>query len=176
MNETETPEFVNLPMSSATPFPQLVDVQRSTSTVQILKDLAYDRHSEMTAATTYMHQDWQLYPQYPKIANALEQIAITEMTHLDALSNAIVAFGGNADYVKDGDAWTARWVDLGTSLPEMLQRNIDAENKAIQSYERAIGNVSNESLKAIFRKIIEDEQAHIAIFSSIINYLQNQVE
>ena len=170
----ETPEFLTLPVSGGEEFPQLVDATRSASTVQILKGLAYAKNSEMTASTTYLYQDWELYPNYPEIANVLEQIAITEMTHLDALSNAIVAFGGNADFIRDGEAWTARWIPQGISLPETLQRNIDAENEAIYNYEKAIAAVSNESLKAIFRKIISDERAHIAIFNSMIEYLKNQ--
>lgn len=174
MNDNTTPSFVNLPVTSDTPFPQIVDANKSSSTVQILKNLAYSRASEMTATTTYLHQDWELYPFYPQIANILEQVAITEMTHLDALSNAIVSFGGNADYFKDGTPWTAQYVAQGISLSETMQRNIDAENEAIYEYEKAIENVSNESLKELFRKIILDEKTHIVIFNAIIDYLKIQ--
>ena len=174
MKDNIQPSFVNLPVKSDTPFPEIVGVTKSSSTVQILKKLAYSRESEMTATTTYLHQDWELYPFYPEIANVMEQISITEMTHLDALSNAIVAFGGNADYYKDGNPWTAQFVAQGISLPETMQRNIDAENAAIYDYEKAIENVSNESLKQLFRKIIQDEKAHIAIFNAIIEYLKTE--
>lgn len=170
MNENN---LIDMPVRSSEPFPVLTDVEYSASTVQVLKNLLYDRNSEMTATMTYLHQDWSWYPNHPEIANKLEEIAITEMTHLDVLSNAVVAFGGNADFSKDGAFWQADWVDFDLALPQTIFENIRAEEIAIENYTKAIELVSNESLKALFRKIISDEQTHIAIFKTIINDLSD---
>ncbi len=164
--------FLDLPTRSTLPFPVLTNVVPSAKTVQLLKKLCYSKGSELTAITTYLYQDWQLYPKYQDIANELEQISIAEMTHLDVLSNAIVAFGGTPNYSFEETFWTGKNVSSSTRLPDIMYENIMAENKAIEDYEEAIKNVDNESLKKIFEKIIEDEKTHISIFQAIIKFLQ----
>ena len=54
----------------------------------------------------------------------------------------------------------------------MLEQNIIAETRAIENYSNAINKVSNESLKALFARIIEDEECHIKIFK----YLKDSVQ
>ncbi len=167
--------FIDIPDRSQIPFPQLTDIVPSPKTVEVLKDLCYDRFSELTALTTYLYQDWAWYPNYQDIANIMEKIAIVEMTHLDALSNAIVAFGGKADYNKNGKYWTSASLSFNLSLPETMYQNIATEEGAIASYQEAIKIVDNLSLKKLFEKIIADEEQHIAIFEAIIAYLEKGV-
>ena len=158
----------NMPTQNGQSFPTLTDVYPSIKTVNILKNLSYDTFSEMTALTTYLHQDWMWYPSRPEFADIMEKIAIVEMTHLDALSNAIVSFGGNPDYSLNGRFWSARATDLNVSLPSALKENIRSEEGAIRAYRKAIENVDNESLKLLFEKIIADEETHIAIFNEML--------
>lgn len=165
--------FINLPTSANIPFPQLVDIIPSSRTVQILKELAYSAQSEMTALATYLYQDWALYPTNPDIANEMEKIGVVEMTHLDALSNAIVSFGGKPNYTYEGSIWSANNVNFSTSLPQIMYENIRAEQRAISDYEYAIEHVDNQSLKEMFKKIIADERNHIAIFQAIIDSFDN---
>lgn len=163
--------FVDLPTRSDIAFEPLTDAKYSAQTVQILKNLCFGRCSELNALSTYLYQDWSFYPSMHEIANIMEQIAIVEMTHLDVLSNAIVAFGGKPDYTLDGVFWNARSVNLNLILPEAMRQNIVDEECAINAYEKAINKVDNLSLKRIFAKIIADEKTHITIFREILRRL-----
>lgn len=151
--------------------PTITNITPSARTVHILKNLCYDRFSEMTALTTYLYQDWSWFPFRADFADAMEKIAIVEMTHLDALSNAIVSFGGKPDFSMDGKFWNAKSVNFNISLQSALNENIRAEEGAIEEYQKAIANVENESLKRLFERIIEDEKLHIVIFKQMLNSL-----
>lgn len=163
--------FSLMPTHASGDLPTLTNVVPSARTVRILKNLSYERFSEMTALTTYLYQDWSWYPMRPEFADTMEKIAIVEMTHLDALSNAIVSFGGNPDYSLDGKFWTAKSINFNISLPSALNENIRAEEGAIEAYQKAIESVENESLKRLFERIIEDEKLHIVIFKQMLNSL-----
>lgn len=175
--ESATPQpaqtnFTTIPAASSTQYPQLTNVTRSARTVQILKNLAYGKHSELTALTTYLRQDWGLGQSYPDFASTLEKIAIVEMHHLDELSNAIAAFGGNADYSVDGAYWSASAVNQNTSLPSLLEQNIVSEQNAIACYRQAISQIDNQSLIALIEKIISDEEQHILILQNMLDNYQ----
>ena len=170
---TNPSDYSSIPSSSNLQFPELTDVVPSVRTVQVLKRLAYSLHSELTALSTYLYQDWLLNQKCPDFASELEKIAIVEMEHLDQLSNAIVAFGGRADMSVNGAYWSARAVNQTSTLPLLLQQNIVGEKNAIADYKLAITQVENESLKTLFEKIISDEEQHIIIFNNMIEYYKS---
>lgn len=89
---------------------------------------------------------------------------------MELLGNAIISFGGNPRFTNgQGTPWSSRFINYTQNQQSFLQNNIRAEEIAIASYENAIGQVANESLKQLFREIIEDKRRHIQIFRSYLN-------
>lgn len=156
--------------SSNIPFPTLTDITPSAKTVSLLKDANFSKHSENSALSTYMFQHWSLSGDYENLKKSLEEIAIVEMSHLDALSNAIVLFGGKPNFSNsDGAYWSGNYVNQTTSPNEFLKQNIEAEKKAIRDYRNIQCQISNQSLISLIDKIIADELVHIQIFESYLN-------
>lgn len=155
------------------PYPEIVDATPSLKTVNIIKNLMSSQESELTAVLQYFYQSSISKDIEKEISDVLEEISIVEMMHLELLSHAIVDFGGEPRYENSiGYSFSANAVNYSTNLKKILDINIAGEEKAIESYKKAIDMVDNESLKSLFRRIIEDEKLHIKIF----NYLMNNVK
>ena len=49
----------------------------------------------------------------------------------------------------------------------MLKFNIEAEKEAISGYQNLVQMCGNESIKAVIRRIIMDEENHVQIFEAL---------
>lgn len=146
---------------------------KNNKTASMLKALASGKYSELTASTTYIYQHIVSENSYPEIAAALEEIGINEMTHLDALMAATLAFGGNPTYTNgQGSFWNARLVNYNNNVQKYLNENIKAEEVAIADYEKAKTKTDNQSLITLFDEIINDEKIHIEIFKEMLKDIQ----
>ena len=152
------------------PYPEITNAKDDFQTVNILKNLANDRNSELRASLQYVYQSVVADKTDEDIATIFEEIGIVEMMHLDMLMHAIEDFGGNPVYEDSfGNMFNSSFVNYTTKLKEMLDNNIRGEQMAIEAYTQAINRVSNESLKQLFMRIIEDEKQHIEVFKTIRN-------
>ena len=156
-----------------TPYPEIIDAQKSPKTVAIIKNQMAGNDGELRAILQYFYQSSISHEIEPEISDILEEISIVEMTHLDLLSLAIVNFGGEPRYENGANQYfSTSQVSYYNKLKEALDANIAGEEKAIYNYQTAITQVENESLKRLFERIIEDEKLHIKIFK----YLKDTVK
>ena len=151
-----------------TPYPEIIDAQKSPKTVAIIKNQMAGNDGELRAILQYFYQSSIAHEIEPEISDILEEISIVEMTHLDLLSLAIVNFGGEPRYENGANQYfSTSQVSYYNKLKEALDANIAGEEKAIYNYQTAITQVENESLKRLFERIIEDEKLHIKIFKDL---------
>lgn len=154
------------------PYPQLKDVTPNRKDVKVLKGLAFGRNGELSAILTYLYQHYVLSNDYKDIKDILEKISITEMTHYELLSDAIVAFGGDPTLTDGmGNVWTGRNVSQITDVKQILINNIESEQEAVKQYLMATKTTGNLSLAELYLRIIEDEQLHISIFEELLKNL-----
>lgn len=155
-------------------YPEITNAKNDPNTVAILKNLASSANaSELLGILTYVFQSVVADKSAEDIAKVLEEISVVEMTHLDMLLHAITEFGGVPKYEDAmGRQFHTNYINYNLRLKDMLDQNIMAETRAIENYSNAINKVSNESLKALFARIIEDEECHIKIFK----YLKDSVQ
>ena len=157
---------INNDISSYTP---ITNASCDCKTIRILKSLLSGRFGEFTGMSTYLYQHFVINMLNSALANSLSQIAIQKLRHMELLGNAIISFGGNPRFTNgQGTPWSSRFINYTQNQQSFLQNNIRAEEMAIASYENAIGQVANESLKQLFREIIEDKRRHIQIFRSYL--------
>lgn len=161
-------DFNDIKVRIDKPYPEITCASDSPMTVGILKNLAFSRASELSAILQYIYQSVIADKSMSEVADILEEIGIVEMTHMDMLMHAIVDFGGLPKY-EDAQGYTfnANCVYTGTKLKDMLDQNINGEKYAIEQYREAMKRVKNESLIALFARIIEDEERHIEIFKKL---------
>ena len=144
------------------PYPT-VDKGSDPNTVRMLKEDYAGAVSEMTAVSQYIYQNI-VSTDNESFANAILQIGIVEMSHLDMLGDAILALGGNPTFGNGSVFWQGKLVNYTKTLPEMLRADIEAETQAIATYERHAANTTNASVRALLRRIIQDEQLHLRFF------------
>ena len=153
-------------------YPKIEDAQPDITTVNILKSLAFSRTGELNGVLTYVYQSNIADKTDSDLGELFEEISITEMMHLNMLMHAISAFGGIPKYESDGAYFNASCINYTTKLKEMLENNIKAEQGAIYDYGEAIKRVKNESLKALFARIIKDEELHLNTFKKLKDTVQ----
>lgn len=150
------------------PYPEIVGATDDKRTVAILKNLANGKMGEFGASGQYIFQSVVADETNEEIGSIFEEIGVVEMMHLDMLMHAITDFGGVPTYQdSSGNFFNTANLNYSQRLVDMLENNIRAETMAIDSYMIAIESVSNESLKRLFERIIEDERRHLEIFNRI---------
>lgn len=166
-------EISEITVKSSAPYPEIVGATSNVKTVRVLKNLMSGYESELRAVLQYFFQSSLINKIQGEISDLLEEIAIVEMMHLEMLSHAIVDFGGEPRYDNgQGYYFNTEAVNYTTKLKDALEVNIKGEETAIRDYTNAINMVDNESLKNLFKRIIEDEKLHIEAF----NYLKNTIK
>ena len=148
-------------------YPQ-VKGDRDPETVALLKEDYAGAHGELTGIAQYVFQHGRTADN-ETLANALLQIAIVEMTHLDMLGEAIVTLGGSPSFESGQQFWNAKSVQYATDLTEMLRADIQSENTAIAGYERHIAQTRNATVKALLARIIQDEKLHLRFFTEALS-------
>ena len=153
------------------PYPE-VKGNHDPATVAMLKNDYAGLVSELTAITQYIFQNNSSDDE--TFANAMLQIAISEMQHLDLLGDAIHTLGGTTEFT-DGNHrfWTAANVNYANDRAGMLRANIQAEQAAIANYERHAAATSNESVRRLLLRIADDERLHLKFFEEQLAKLQH---
>lgn len=155
------------------PYPEIEGAVASPTTVQILKNLAFGKMGELGGILTYIFQSNIADKTDDDLGELFEEIAITEMVHLNLIMHAITLFGGTPKYENEnGVFFNTAWLDYSTKLKDMLEHNIAGEQQAIANYGEAIKRVNNDSLKQLFNRIIKDEQLHLNVFTHLKDSVQ----
>ncbi|MCL2670908.1 MAG: manganese catalase family protein [Clostridiales bacterium] len=151
------------------PYPEVTG-KPDSETVAMLKEDYAGAGSELTAVTQYVFQTSRCEDE--AYANAILQIAIVEMLHLDMLGDAIVTLGGNPSFDDGHYYWSAHNVNYAVNQADMLRANIEAEKGAIAAYERHAAATTNETVKALLHRIITDELLHLRFFEESLAALR----
>ena len=166
-------ELKELKVRSNAPYPTITDATNNAKTVRVIKNLMSGYDSELKAVLQYFYQSSLSYKIQPEISKIFEEISVAEMKHMELLSRAIVDFGGDPKYDNgQGYFFNTEAVAYATKLKDILDINIKQEEMAIRDYTNAINMVENQSLKNLFKRIIEDEKIHLDIFT----YLRNTIK
>ncbi len=166
-------ELKELKVRASAPYPSITDATNNAKTVRVIKNLMSGYDGELRAVLQYFYQSSLCNKIQPEISKILEEISVAEMMHMELLSHAIVDFGGTPMYDNaQGYFFNTEVVAYQTKLKDILDINIKSEEIAIRDYTNAINMVENQSLKNLFKRIIEDEKIHLEIFT----YLRNTIK
>ncbi|NCC68779.1 MAG: bacterioferritin [Clostridia bacterium] len=152
------------------PYPTVTTQGRNTAYAALLSNDLAGQVSEMTAVTQYIFQ--HVISVNEKISKVMQCISIVEMRHYEFLSELIRDFGGNPKIaVQNGCSqvfWNAQYVDYCCDPKIFLKNNITAETAAITNYTRRIGQICDNSARAVLERIILDEEHHRKIFYELL--------
>ena len=75
-------------------YPEIENAVPDSATVSVLRNLAFSKTGELGAVLEYIYQSNIADKTDNDLGKLFEEIAITEMIHLNLLMHAICAFGG----------------------------------------------------------------------------------
>lgn len=151
------------------PYPPIKVEKENIEYAKILLEDYAGEGGEDTAIHTYFYQSLVR----EEIGKVLAEISKVEMHHLKILGELIYKLGYYPSfYTIDSQLecaipWTSKNVDYSIQLSTILLEDINHENKTIKRYQKHILEIEDENIRAILRRIIEDEKIHICCLETI---------
>ena len=128
------------------------------------------RKREIHAIMQYMTQHYELEDaDYGKLGDKLKEIAITEMKHAETLAERILFLGGSPITKPEGE------IKKNLSIPELLKVDAKIEAEAAKMYNdsaKACADERDHISKAIFEKILAEEEDHLDDFQNILDHVE----
>lgn len=154
------------------PYPEVKVLRPNPTYAYLLMDDYAGMVSEFTAISQYLYHHFYFKEVDKDLGELLENVAITEMRHMEILAGTIRKLGGDPQirggYSTQGHFWDGRFVYYGTDLCSQLRADIDSEYKAIYNYQRHIAMIDDPYVQAILARIILDEKVHIRLFKEAL--------
>ena len=126
--------------------------------------LNVDLVGEHDAIVYYLTHAWTVARQYgPQIL----EIANDEMRHFKWLSHTIAQLGGEPDL-------TIPPVTMFKDLAAAMQKDVDAEIRAIDQYRDHAERITNPQVSTLLRRIIVDERDHLRQFQELLQESHGQ--
>ena len=95
------------------------------------------------------------------------------MHHLRLLGQTIFLLGGNPRYMgmqkKQPIYWQGRMIDYNMDLKHLLQRNANAEQYTIDSYQHDCTVIVDPYIVKMLEHFIADEEIHLRVFNDYLN-------
>ena len=120
---------------------------------------------EMQVAIQYMwqHVQWGGVKGFA-VHDELKSIAIVEMKHAESIAERLYYLGALPTTKPTP-------ILVGTSLKEMIEEDVKAEEGAIVLYKKIIDQArkeNDETTHHLFRDILEDEEEHHDVFTTLL--------
>ena len=136
---------------------------------KVIEMLNAGRSRELGAILQYMAQHYELENNdFGKLAKVLKTTGIVEMKHAEALADRILFLGGVPTSKPAGE------VKRGQKIADMIATDIALEEDAVKLYNEA-AVVCAENLdhvsKDLFEKLLKEEDAHLDMFQSIKEHI-----
>lgn len=143
-----------------------VKLEPLTKASNKLKEMLNDAIArEMAVAIQYMWQHVQVIGvKGIAVQDHFKQTAITEMKHAESISERLWYLTGTPT-TKPTD------IKIGKSLKEFLELDTKAEEEAILLYKKIIQQAEKEgdvTTAFIFKEILEDEEEHHDLFTTML--------
>lgn len=154
---------------SNAPYPAVTIHDGDQRYALMISDAYAGKGSETTAIAQYRFHRL-LLNELPDIYTAYQHIAATEMIHQDLLGNLLKNLG-MAPKLCSGTVnqfWSGKFPDYRCKLPDIYEADAQGERNAIAHYSMLAERIKNESMQALFRRIILDEELHLSFLNSLI--------
>lgn len=124
--------------------------------------------SEMQVVIQYMwqHVQWSGVKGFA-VHDELKSIGIMEMKHAEAIAERLFYLGGIPTTKPNP-------IFVGTTLKEMIEKNVKDEENAIKLYKQIVEMArkeGDETTNRLFREILQQEEDHHDTFSTLLEDL-----
>ncbi|WP_099205932.1 ferritin family protein [Scatolibacter rhodanostii] len=151
------------------PYPSVTLTKSDCQYVAMLSDAYAGKGSESTSSNQYLVHRFYLQA-FPEIEEAYQILASTERTHQKLLGNLIFELGSPPNLFSQTTNcyWSGGFVHKRNRLIPIFESDAQEERAAIAHYKVMIQTVTNKSMQDLFKRIIMDEELHLAYLESLI--------
>jgi len=136
---------------------------KMSAQLQDLLNRAIARELQVSIQYMWQHVQWRGVKGFA-VQDELKKIAITEMKHAEAIAERLFYLGGTPTTKPEP-------IFVGQTLKEMIERDREDEEGAIQLYKQTVEAAKkegDETTKRLFRQILSDEEEHHDTFTSLL--------
>lgn len=147
-------------------------VEKRAPVTKVSKELleklneAVARELQVTVQYMWQHVQWSGVKGFA-VHNELKSIAIAEMKHAETIAERLFYLGGIPTTKPNP-------IFVGTTLKEMIERDVEDEAIAVKLYKNIIDMArkeGDETTNRIFREILEQEEEHHDTFTTLLEDL-----
>lgn len=154
------------------PYPKIENIQENPKYATMILANIGGLYSEMNATSLYFYNHIILKKVWPELSEAMNQISMVEMHHLEIFAQLAYDLGADPRLwdCQQGylEYWSPGYNVYPCQIQSLLENALIQEEKAIDIYRHQINCINNKTIKDILSRIIEDEQFHIKIFLSFL--------
>jgi bacterioferritin len=167
-NMIDYPRHKREKYASPAPYPEVRVLRPNSYYATLLMDDYAGIVSEFSAISQYLYHYFSLKDIAAELGELLENVAVTEMLHMEILAGTIKLLGGNpvirGSFSTGGNYWNGSFIYYGNMLCEQLRADLNAEYQAIRNYRYHISLINDPYVQAILERIILDETVHAELF------------
>ena len=172
MSENNHESHIREKYADPSPYPEIRVARPNPYYACLLMDDYAGVISEFTAISQYLYHHFFFKDIDKDLGELLENVAITEMHHMEMLADTIKKLGGNptirGSFSTYNNYWNGGFINYGNELCNQLKSDIDSEYKAIKEYRKHILLIQDPFIQAILQRIILDEKVHIRLFNEAL--------
>lgn len=158
------------------PYPLIEKLQPNPRYASMMLSHLGGLYSEMNAVSLYFYNHIILKDSWLELSEAMEQISIVEMRHLDIFAQLAYQLGADPRLwdCQNGylEYWSPGYNVYPSHLQSLLENAMIQEQQTIDIYQKEINCIHNHTIQQILYRIIEDEQLHLEIFEYFLNEYQ----
>jgi len=165
--------YISSQFQSNLPYPAVCVDESDQCYVAMISDAYAGKGSETTAIAQYRFHRLHL-KDLPDIYDSYHSIASVEMMHQDLLGALMSSLRMEPKLFSRtaNQYWNGKFPAYKCKLIDMLEADAQGERNSIANYTKMTECISNESIQALFHRIILDEELHLKYLSSLISTLK----
>ncbi len=155
------------------PYPDLDGIEKDLKSATIIAPAYASMHGELNAILQYLYHYFIFKKDgYEKTANVLMQISVAEMHHLKIIGELFTKLGVDPVYSRmppfGYNYYSCAGVCYSKTPVKMLIDDVSGEILAIKSYEKMVGELKNERVASVIKRIALDEELHIKMLKELL--------
>jgi bacterioferritin len=143
-----------------------VAVTKASAALLDLLNQAIARELQVSVQYMWQHVQWGGVKGFA-VQSELKSIAIAEMKHAEAIAERLFYLGGTPTTKPSP-------ILVGTTLKEMIERDVEDEENAIKMYKQIVEMArkeGDETTNRLFREILQQEEDHHDTFTTLLEDL-----
>lgn len=151
------------------PYPPVTLTKNDCQYAATISDAYAGKGSETTAFNQYKVHRFYL-KKLPEIYEAYQILASAEMIHQELLGDIVIRLGVAPKLSSriTNCYWNGGFIHYRSQLLPIFESDAQEERNAIAHYKLLIETIPNQSMQELFKRIIMDEERHLAYLESLI--------